>query len=250
MSACFTFKCDSACNKTRRSPGAKFLRGIFLVHRKRAFSMHRNPFASIIAIALALASFLTPARAGGWSVAMLDDWPAQVIANQPFTISFSLRQHGLHLISFRGGSVEFEDEGRPGQAPLRFDVQPEEGRHRATITLPDAGTWRWRINAFGGHPMPPLTVYAAAPPVSADPPDGAAIGRVLFVAKGCSTCHIHPSVPGGYAIGPMLKNGLFTAEYLHSWLADPTVVKPGTRMPNLGLKLSEIEALTAFLTAE
>jgi cytochrome c2 len=214
--------------------------------------MYQNLFVSIIAAGLALAGLATPAAAGGWSVATLDDWPAQVVAGQPFTIGYVLRQHGLTLMTHQKGSVEFESDARPGQAPLRFNVEPapEVGRYTATITLPTAGTWRWRINAFGAHDMPQLTVYAAAPPASADPPAQAAVGRLLFVAKGCSTCHIHPAISGGHQIGPQLANGRFPPEYLASWLADPKAVKPETFMPNLSLKLSEIEALTAFLTAE
>jgi cytochrome c1 len=110
--------------------------------------------------------------------------------------------------------------------------------------------------------MPPLTVYAASTGQPTDPPRQAAIGRVLFVAKGCASCHSHPAVPGSRSIGvigpgtavaqtaPSLPNRLFTADYLRLWLSDPKAVKPATLMPNLGLKQSEVEALTAFLMDE
>jgi cytochrome c1 len=51
------------------------------------------------------------------------------------------------------------------------------------------------------------------------------------------------------SFGPPLSSGLFPAEYLRRWLSDPKAVKPATSMPNFGLKPSEVEALTAFLTA-
>jgi hypothetical protein len=38
----------------------------------------------------------------------------QVVVNQPFTISFSLRQHGQRLIGHQTGSVEFEEEEKAG----------------------------------------------------------------------------------------------------------------------------------------
>jgi cytochrome c2 len=213
--------------------------------------MPRILLTSIVAIGLALAALHTPASGGGWAVATLDDWPAQVIADQPFTISFSLRQHGLRLMSGQRGSVVFMEEATPGAAPLRFDVQPApgEGRYTATITLPHPGRWTWQIEAFGPHAMPPLLVHAAGQ--QSDPLQHATMGQVLFVAKGCSGCHAHPALPAGRSsrIGPPLPNGQFTAAYLRQWLSDPKAVRPMTLMPNLGLKQSEVEALTAFLTA-
>jgi cytochrome c1 len=228
--------------------------------------MSRILLTPIVAIGLAVIGLHTPAGAGGWSVATLDDWPTQVVANQPLTISFSLRQHGQRLIGHQTGNVEFEAEEKSGSTPLRFEVRPAlaEGRYTTTITLPVAGTWHWRIDVFGKHAMPPLTVYAEPGPAAqtSDPLRQAAIGQVLFVAKGCSTCHSHPAVAGSRSIGvialgssvaqtaPPLPNALLTAEYLRRWLRDPKAVKPTTLMPNLGLKQNEVEALTVFLMGE
>jgi cytochrome c2 len=225
--------------------------------------MSRSFLTSIVAIGLAVFGLHVAARAGGWSVATLDDWPTQVVANQPFTISFSLRQHGQRLIGHRTGSVEFQEEEKVGPMPLQFEVRPAlaERHYTTTITLPIAGTWHWRIDVFGKHAMPPLTAYAEPRPAAqtSDPPRQAEIGQVLFVAKGCSTCHRHPAVAGSRSIGvigpgsavaqtaPPLPNALLTAEYLRRWLSDPKAVKPTTLMPDLGLKQNEVEALTAFL---
>ncbi|MEZ4770929.1 MAG: hypothetical protein R2844_21240 [Caldilineales bacterium] len=76
-------------------------------------------------------------------------------------------------------------------------------------------------------------------------------GRSLFVAKGCSGCHIHASVTtgaGGPMIGPVLTDRAEDPQFLRTWLADPDAVRPGTQMPNLGLDSNEIEALVSFLT--
>lgn len=97
------------------------------------------------------------------------------------------------------------------------------------------------------------SVAAAKPEVSAPAVAPAAYGRALFVAKGCSSCHLHSeisdTVPGPY-IGPNLTTYTNTPEYLHTWLKDPQALKPQTQMPNLGLKKVEIEALIAFLIPE
>ena len=78
------------------------------------------------------------------------------------------------------------------------------------------------------------------------------IGHDLFVAKGCVSCHLNARVDAKYfvfstEIGPNLTDHPLGEEYLHLWLKDPRSAKPDTKMPNLGLKKTEIEALIAFL---
>jgi cytochrome c2 len=80
------------------------------------------------------------------------------------------------------------------------------------------------------------------------------IGRQLFIAKGCMICHSHNDTNQvrefGTDIGPNLTDFAASPEYLRMWLKDPKAVKPGTRMPTLGLSETEIEALIAFLNAD
>ncbi len=81
----------------------------------------------------------------------------------------------------------------------------------------------------------------------------AAMGAILFQAKGCVVCHQHDGV--SYKgmrtnIGPNLTDHKVTAEFLRIWLRDPAQVRPGTYMPNLELADEEIEALIAFLVKE
>lgn len=79
------------------------------------------------------------------------------------------------------------------------------------------------------------------------------LGRQLFIAKGCITCHYHSDVQGystyGFDDFPNLTNFTASAEYLRMWLKDPNSVKPA-KMPALGLSDVEIEALIAFINAE
>jgi hypothetical protein len=207
----------------------------------------------LVATGLALVGLNTIAFAGGWSVATLDDWPTQVVANQPFTISYSLRQHGVRLFRNQFGSAIFE-QPEQGGSPLTFEAGPTfgEGHYKATITLPSAGQWQWQLDAFGHHAMPPITVHAGPPPAGQafEIPQPATLGRILFVAKGCSSCHRHEALPGGYSIGPPLPDRTLTAEFLRQWLGDPKSLLPTARMPNLGMQPGEIEALTAFLMSD
>ena len=77
-------------------------------------------------------------------------------------------------------------------------------------------------------------------------------GEALFVAKGCVMCHVNQRsiVLHAHHIGPSLTDYRGSPGYLRSWLADPPAMKPKTRMPDLHLSDTEIEALIAFLTVE
>lgn len=103
---------------------------------------------------------------------------------------------------------------------------------------------------------------AATAPVEREPKEfsraEAAVGRNLFVAKGCIVCHHHAELTearrnfSDFRIGPDLPNvTTLTADptQLAGWLKDPSALKADTKMPNLELKEAEIEGLVAFLTS-
>lgn len=84
----------------------------------------------------------------------------------------------------------------------------------------------------------------AAPAASAEtsPP-----GAHLFQEKGCSGCH---SIGGqGGQVGPALDavGNRYSAEWIYTWLKNPSAVKPGTLMPNLGLSDDERAKLVFYL---
>ena len=111
-------------------------------------------------------------------------------------------------------------------------------------------------------PWPPAGQATTAPAAPTAVPTAsaaadAAYGRALFTAKGCVQCHRHAEFAGsgkfsgGYGAenAPDLTNYPANPGFLRAWLKDPAAVRPGTRMPNLGLSDEEIEALIAFLSA-
>ena len=81
-------------------------------------------------------------------------------------------------------------------------------------------------------------------------------GRRLFVAKGCITCHVNSRVERAsdyWTIemgAPNLSNYSSSPEVLFVRLKDPAAAKSDTKMPNLGLKKAEIEALIAFINSK
>lgn len=84
----------------------------------------------------------------------------------------------------------------------------------------------------------------------------AEFGAQLFVAKGCVTCHVNRKVENSYDYwtidmgAPDLTNFSASPEVLRIRLKDPSAAKSDTKMPNLGLKEYEIEALIAFINAK
>jgi len=82
------------------------------------------------------------------------------------------------------------------------------------------------------------------------------VGRQLFVAKGCITCHVNRKVASAtdyFTIdmgAPDLSNFSASAEVLRIRLKDPTMAKSDTTMPNLELSEDEIEALIAFINSK
>ena len=126
---------------------------------------------------------------------------------------------------------------------------------KLSIALAVIGLALVLLSALPGRALTPVA-QPAAPAASlpaAPAPANAAYGKALFSAKGCATCHHHDAVPSsGLGPGgefPDLTTYRWNADYLRTWLKDPSAVKPGTYMPNLELKQDEIEALIVFLSA-
>ena len=111
-------------------------------------------------------------------------------------------------------------------------------------------------------PQPMIAPVAA--PTAEPTPTMAERGRTLFTIKGCAACHQHDGLlaerltynggvllviqPQSHSSGPPdLTHYQPDPDFIRTWLKDPQALRPGTQMPNLGLKEAEIEALLAFL---
>ena len=103
--------------------------------------------------------------------------------------------------------------------------------------------------------MMPSGALTPAPNVPGNPENG----RALFTSKGCTGCHTLRDYPGATGVeGPNLTNMPLrptiagetiqnSADNLARWIQDPPSLKPGTRMPNLGLSSQEARDLAAYL---
>jgi len=82
------------------------------------------------------------------------------------------------------------------------------------------------------------------------------LGRQLFLAKGCITCHYNSKAASESEYwtidmgAPNLSKFSASPEVLRIRLKDPKMAKSDTQMPNLDLAEDEIEALIAFINSQ
>lgn len=192
-----------------------------------------------------------PLHAGGWVVITLQDLPEQVVAGQPLSLTFAVRQHGQTLLSGLNASVEATD----GSRFILANAGPasEPGYYVVWLAFPSGGDWTLTIDSgFGGtmdSTQVPLTVVD--PGATVRPLSTAARGQRLFLTKGCVTCHggnraVPPNdslpAPQLWTTAPQLSAGTYPAEFVKKLLATPP-----RNMPNLHLRPDEIAALVEFL---
>ena len=111
-----------------------------------------------------------------------------------------------------------------------------------------------------GAPTPVVEAQAqneiSSKPSMEESPEQAELGRQLFLAKGCITCHYNNRAASRSEYwtiemgAPDLSNYSSAPEILFIRLKDPAAAKSDTKMPNLGLKETEIEALIAFINSK
>jgi cytochrome c oxidase subunit 2 len=151
------------------------------------------------------------------------------------------------------------------------DVVP--GRHNVIRLVADTpGTYWGQCAEFCGasHANMALRVVVDAPDAferwvqaqrapAVEPTGAAAAGKTIYAASACVGCHTIRGVSAG-ALGPDLTHfgsrttlaaGMFpnTVENVTAWLKDPPAVKPGAKMPALGLTDEQARALAVYLTS-
>lgn len=194
---------------------------------------------------------------GGWAVVTVKDLPEYFVAGQQYTIEFQVRQHGRTLLSdLHPSMVVSGSERRLGglmggkdETTIAATRRPAEGTYAATFTAP-AGE-RVFITIKSGfmnsqlrlYPQPVVAAGGSRPDMNSRDR-----GQVLFVAKGCNTCHVNTDLlnaPDNHAltVGPALGGRHLAREY-----AIQKMKSPNTQlMPDLGLTDAEATAIAAFL---
>jgi cytochrome c oxidase subunit 2 len=97
--------------------------------------------------------------------------------------------------------------------------------------------------------------------VRAAPSNAAASeGRKIFETVACINCHTVAGTPANGRFGPDLTHLMSretiasgaapnTRENLRGWIENPNTIKPGCRMPSMGLSNQQLDAVTAYLVS-
>lgn len=144
--------------------------------------MRKKLFLVISLLMIGLFASASSARAGGWATVTLSELPTEVVAERPFTVEFSVRQHGRTPVVDMDATVTVIHAASSTKIEAQADDAAKAGFYTATLTLPHAGEWHWEINAFYGttYPMPPLTVNEAAAVASVGSSGGTAVAWQLI----------------------------------------------------------------------
>ncbi len=153
----------------------------------------------------------------------------------------------------------------------KIDMIPGR-RNRVLLYASQAGRYRGQCSQFCGvqHAHMSLYVFAQPPaafrswlasmaaPARAPTTAQARAGEQLFMTSQCATCHRIGGTPAQATVGPDLthlatRSSLAaltipnTPAELTAWISNPQAIKPGVRMPDLGLSRAEVAELVAYL---
>jgi len=188
---------------------------------------------------------------GGWAVVTVKDLPEYFVAGQQYTIEFQVRQHGRTLLSgLRPELVIALPAAREIVIPAV--ARSAAGTYAVTFTAPPIGDVRFTIRSgFGNNELRlyPQTVVAAGGSRSALAARDR--GRMLFVAKGCNTCHANSDLTDGpenqvITVGPELGGRHLAREYVIQKMKNPA----SQIMPDLGLSDADVAAIAVFLSGD
>jgi cytochrome c oxidase subunit 2 len=147
-------------------------------------------------------------------------------------------------------------------------------RNRVLLYASKPGEYRGQCSQFCGlqHAHMSLEVFAQRPaafrawlagqqrPAATPSTSQQAAGRRLFMNAQCASCHTIAGTPAKGTVGPDLthvgsRTSLASDEipntpaWMAAWIRNPQKIKPGDRMPDLGLSSPQIADLVAYLQA-
>ncbi|MDP1849583.1 MAG: hypothetical protein Q8K79_17490 [Solirubrobacteraceae bacterium] len=121
--------------------------------------MRTHTTAALLAIT-GLLALPAGVSAGGWAMVQLSSTPDGVAAGKPWDVDISVLQHGFRPLDGVHPTVTIASAD--GSLRRTFTTRPagRAGVHRASVTFPRAGTWRYTIDdGFTmRHPYPPVQI--------------------------------------------------------------------------------------------
>ncbi len=157
------------------------------------------------------------------------------------------------------------------QLARKIDLVPGR-KNRVLMYASRSGTYGGQCAEFCGfqHAHMGLRVVAQSPaafrswltsmaaPATSSTGAGAQAGRQLFMSAQCASCHQIRGTSARATVGPDLthvasRSTLAAAEipndpaHLAAWISNPQAIKPGDRMPDLGLSRTQVNEIVAYL---
>ncbi len=146
-------------------------------------------------------------------------------------------------------------------------------QNRVLLYTSYPGTYRGQCSQFCGFQHANMSLYvfaqrpaayqawlagAEAPASALAAGSGAATGKTLFMSSQCASCHRIAGTAAQGTVGPDLTHVASrttlasltipnTPGQLAAWITNPQAIKPGTRMPDLGLSRAQVASLVAYL---
>jgi cytochrome c oxidase subunit II len=153
----------------------------------------------------------------------------------------------------------------------KIDMIPGR-QNRVLLYASRPGRYRGQCSQFCGfqHANMAMYVFAQTPsafrtwlanmgsPARSASTGQAAAGKQLFMSSQCASCHRIAGTQAQGTVGPDLTHLATrttiasatipnTPAQLAAWISNPQAIKPGTRMPDLGLSRGQISQLVAYL---
>ncbi len=214
-----------------------------------AFVHRLSEIAKITLLAITITAS-SASHAGGWATAVLSEIPEFAVRNEPVTVTFAIKQHGirpLKALSIRiwANNITTGENRTFGVRELR------DGLYTSELNFPSRGTWDWEIKTGwpGPSAMPRIEVIEPSE-VWAQEITSYQKGASVFVAKGCITCHNNTRIQLDKAISLKIDVDLThysaSPEFLRRWLKNPRSVRPTSTMPDQNLNQDDIDSLVAF----
>ena len=157
------------------------------------------------------------------------------------------------------------------QLARKIDMVPGR-RNRILLYANRVGIYRGQCAEFCGlqhahmslevvaQPMPAFRAWLAdmSSPARQPASPSALAGEHQFMNDQCASCHTIAGTPAKGTVGPNLTHVANrstlaavtipnTASELERWILDPQAVKPGNRMPDLGLSHSQVSDIVSYL---
>ena len=157
------------------------------------------------------------------------------------------------------------------QLARKIDTVPGR-QNRILLFASRPGSYRGQCAEFCGIQHANMALYVVAQPAAAfhawltNMAAPAAVpttatertGEHLFMANQCASCHMLRGTPARATVGPDLTHVASRATLaagtipndpasMQAWISDPQAIKPGDRMPDLGLPGPDYRAIAAYL---